>query len=204
MYSARKRIQEQTTWTDVLGCEDIQDVVAKHYKWAKDQFAARALEAFIKLSDLELREWQHQVISVLDGPPEHRTILWIWSTASATGKTTFMQAIASAHSVLPASWRLADWLYAYQSEKILWFNIPRGEETEAVMKRTMRTMLEKASDHGLIFSPKYESCRKVLRSWVVVTANCPPWLQLLPNRIIEWALDERPIIKRDHRNGDVY
>lgn len=138
-------------------------------------------------------------MTLLQGPPTHRTIVWIWSEKSGTGKTSFMQHVAAEMAVLPASWRVVDWLHSYSAEQVIWFNIPR-DEADPKMISVMAACLEKASDHGVCLSGKYQSCRKVLKSWVVVTANVPPWISRLPKRIIEYALDLDPYVKEDHRN----
>lgn len=195
--SAIALIQAHNTWAEVLNDRALESVCRKYLSWAREVFNARPIDNAARALE-ELYDWEKDVLTLLEGDPQHRTILWIWSSASGTGKTCFMQHVATRLSVLPASWRLADWLYAYSSEQVLWFNIPRDEADEKMIS-IMAATLEKASDHGLCLSGKYQSARKILKSWVVVTANIPPWISRLPKRIVEWCLDTTPWTKEDHR-----
>ena len=62
--------------------------MARHSKWVEQIYANRQQE--IPEPEIELRNWQNRAMAVLNEEPQKRRIIWIWSVASGTGKTTFM------------------------------------------------------------------------------------------------------------------
>lgn len=184
--------------------EDHPDVVAKYPRFLNDYRNECVFDDVVQ-PDITLRDWQIELEAELLQPIERRKIIWIWSDASETGKTTFMEWMLlhptyKGHAMKIVNFKKDDILFAYQEHKLLNFNIPRavGE-----MMDTMCNVLELMSDGGPVLSTKYESVNKYVKSHIVVCANIPPPLDKLPKRFVEYALDPCALYsyKRiDHRS----
>lgn len=140
-----------------------------------------------QLERIVLRDWQKRLLVVLSGDPKQRRIIWLWSAHSRVGKTTTMNFIQAKRilSILPANEKIADVVFAYRRQKVIWFNFPRDQ----YLSTAALVALEQLSDGGLLFSNKYESQGKWVHSHIVVTANIPPPIQQLPKRFEIWELD---------------
>lgn len=152
-------------------------------------------EIKVPMPKIVLREWQKQLIHAIDTMDEivdRRKGFWIWSKASSTGKTTTMKYIQWKYgldNVAIGDFRWDDFVYAYKRQKVIVFNLPRDQE----MNATQYSVLEKATDGGVVLSRKYESRNKYINAIVIVFANQPPPHTRLPDRFIEINLDpERP------------
>lgn len=158
-------------------------------------------------SNITLRDWQRDLKHRLEQEPERRRIWWIWSEASGTGKTTFIDHLATdwdnpllGHRVLVGAWSLPNVLYQYDEgfHTVIAFNIPRqdAEQREGARADQLATemdrywsTLERFSDGGAMLSTKYEAVTKYVWAHIVVTANIPPPYERLPYRFIEIRLD---------------
>jgi len=76
--------------------------------------------------------------------------------------------------------KINDTMYAYESQKVIWFDIPRQHPLDA----ELTSQLETLSDGGVVGSSKYKSSNKIVDAHIVVTTNRPPPDDKLPNRII--------------------
>lgn len=152
---------------------------------------AQALEEEKEIPDqgLALRGWQTELYGLLTGPSVRRRIFWIWSHHSAVGKTTTLQYFAERHrlSTLPATMNLTNIMHAYdgRTHKVIWFDLSRSDPIDA----TATDILEKLSNGGFIFSGKYDSCVKRCDAHIVVTCNRPPPHERLPERIVEYRIN---------------
>lgn len=145
-------------------------------------------EVKVPLPDIVLRPWQNRLLEYLERGFVKRQIIWIWSTASATGKSTTLDYIAARFGldyVLPGSFKFVDLIHAYDEHKCIVFNIPRDHR----INETDIAVLEKVSDGGVHLSPKYDSGAKVIRAVIIVFANIPPPPDALPRRVIEINID---------------
>lgn len=164
----------------------------------------RMLNARIPTVDIQLYDWQIGLLRHLRAPPQTRRIFWIWSRASATGKSTFVQYLARVEfrgRVLIPRWSLRDLLYAYDRHWIIAFNMPRDAQEEFLQDRTYLTTLERISDGGIQMSDKYNSCQKFIDAHVIVTANVPPLYEKLPKRIVEICLDPGSPLRPYHNDA---
>lgn len=121
--TARQKILSCKSWPEVMHCEEISYVVARHLQWAKEVFDTRPMNIPVQ-EDLVLRKWENRVISILDGEPQNRRIIWIWSALSGTGKTTFFNYCSTKYNVLPG----ADWtntIFLYDCHAVVWFDRTR-------------------------------------------------------------------------------
>lgn len=138
----------------------------------------------LKKPEIELRDWQKDVLCLLLEDPKPRTIIWIWSERSEMGKTTFKKYIEYyfKDSFLLGTDKLSDTMYMYTDQRIIWFDVPRQHPLDA----DFTSQLEKLSDGGTIASSKYTSTNKIVDAHIVVTTNRPPPHEKLPNRISEF------------------
>jgi len=131
---------------------------------------------------IDLTDWQREVMSMLLLEPTPRRIIWIWSLESSMGKTTFKKYVQFhlQQDFLLGSMKINDTMYAYESQKVIWFDIPRQHPLDA----ELTSQLETLSDGGVVGSSKYKSSNKIVDAHIVVTTNRPPPDDKLPNRII--------------------
>lgn len=137
-----------------------------------------------------LRSWQEDLYRLLDSSPLARSILWVWCLTSAVGKTTTMTHYMSTRPgrVVIGTPKLQDLLFPFDEliTKVIWFDLSRAGQLDS----EMLTILEQVSNGTYLMSTKYEPMLKFVQAHVVVTANVPPPVDRLPNRITEFALDE--------------
>lgn len=144
------------------------------------------------LPEIQLRDWQEDVMSLIAKGFKKRQIIWIWSNTSGTGKSTFgdyLVAKLGPDNVLPGVWEKHHMLHAYKKQKVILFNLPRGHEMHA----TNFSVLESMSDGGYQTSTKYDSKPKLVYATIIVTANRPPPLVELPKRCVTFNLDANPV-----------
>lgn len=174
---ARAKIQGHTCWANVLNDPELTNVLARHGRWAREVYDARTFN--VEAPEIDLRDWQEEVIEMLDGEPEKRRVIWIWSDESGTGKTTFFDYCSAKYNVLPGT-DFVNTLYAYDGQDIIWFDLTRSQSTEFSPYHA----IEKFSNKTFHLSTKYTATRKYVACHVVVTANCPPDNNKLPNRCV--------------------
>lgn len=179
---ARTRIQQHTSWAAVLLDKDITDVVCRYKSWAREIYDNRPVD--IPVPDITLYEWQAEILDILDAEPTPRRVIWIWSHASGTGKSTFYDFCCSKFNVLPCV-DYANTLYAYDGQAVLWFDLSRQNTHEKIPYDA----IERFSNQTVHLSSKYTSCRKRVTGHVVVTANMPPDEVRLPNRCKVYHID---------------
>lgn len=179
---ARLKILAHKTWPSVLLDPELAPVVSRYLNWSKEVFNARPLE--VPAPEITLRKWQKKVLEMLNGEPVKRQIIWIWSYKSSTGKTTFFDYCSAHFTVLPGA-DLANTLYIYNGETIIWFDRTRSESNDDKGVSKFYSVLESLSNHTIHSSTKYQGCRKYVRAHIVVTANGRPDGSLLPNRFVE-------------------
>lgn len=144
----------------------------------------------IEKPEIELFPWQQEVLQILEGPVIHRKIYWIWSYNPEAGKTTFSHYVAAHFGLdvfLKGTFEFKELLYLYQKHKIIWFNIPRETPVDA----RLSSILEDLSDGGIHNSTKYEPVVKYIKAHIVVTCNRPPPNNRLPNRCVEFNVDNK-------------
>lgn len=130
--------------------------------------------------NIELFPWEEDMLKIFREAPIHRTIHWIWSEESNTGKTIFKQYCQQLFNVLDVNnFKYVDIMHSYDDNDIIWTNLSRVDSLDD----TKLHVLEKLSDGGMQQSTKYEGSKKYLNSHIVVTSNHPPPFNQLPERI---------------------
>jgi len=156
-------------------------VMTKYPRWAEKVFNLRDRGFSMEIN---LYPWQEEIIKLLQGEPEHRRIIWIWSNASNTGKSTFYTYCSTIFKVLPATGKYADVLYAYDDHDIIWLDFTRSQQGYESYQ-----LLESMSNHGYLLSTKFQCETKFVKTHVVVTSNHAPDESKLPNRFVIYNID---------------
>lgn len=159
----------------------LDHIMTRHPRWAERVLSTKAVAFTV---DIELRPWQEEVLALLQGEPVHRRIIWIWSHASNTGKTTFKDYVSLMIDTLPACGKIEDILYAYDLEKIIWFDFTRAQNGFESYH-----CLEMLSNIGFKLSTKYTSTKKFVNAHIVVTSNHAPDEGKLPQRFTVINID---------------
>lgn len=173
----REKIQSHTSWNSVLNDPELCNTVARHPRWAREVYDAKKLT--VEEPEIELYDWEEEVLAMLEEEPVKRRVIWIWSDESGTGKTTFYDYCSFKFDVLPGT-DFVNTLYAYDGQRIIWFDLTRAQQADFSPYHA----IEKFSNKTVHLSTKYTSTRKLVSCHVVVTANHPPDLNKLPNRCI--------------------
>ncbi len=110
---------------------ELDSVMTKYPRWAENVFEAQPVNHVVQI---DLRNWQNEIIGLLSKPPVHRRIIWIWSAASKTGKSTFQEYCSTKWRLLPAKEMFYDIIYGYD-EEIIWFDYTRAQAGYEVMPK---------------------------------------------------------------------
>lgn len=168
--------------------ELVPTVAARYPNWVNQVYNNYQYD-LLKVPDYQLYKWQDELLSFLiKTKPKTRSIIWVWSPESNTGKTTFFTEVVVAY--LKQSYLRVDGLSykdilcAYQPHiKVIHLNLSR--DPEPGQDKILSSMLEKLSDLGPQFSGKYGSTNKIVNAHICVTANVPPPAHMLPERFYE-------------------
>lgn len=110
--------------------------------------------------EIELYEWQKNIVKIIDEPPDDRDIYWFWEEKGCAGKTTFQKWIfLNYKSVAILSGKASDMkngIVAYEEKneqlpEIILINIPRCQDADHVSWQG----IEEIKDM-FFYSPKYE------------------------------------------------
>jgi len=186
LIEARKIILTKRKRDDLYQDPLLDNVMTKYPRWAETIQATKPVEYVV---DIELYEWQCNLMLMFAEPPVHRRIIWIWSQSSKTGKTTFKDYVSTKFDVLPCRGKFADILYAYDNNEIIWFDFTRAQ-----CGYESYDSLEELSNIGFKLSTKYTTIRKFVKAHVVVTSNHPPDETRLPERFYVLNVDPQRTI----------
>jgi len=165
---ARIRIMGHERWGDVLNDEQLTDIIARYYKWARDIFEHRRRD--IPVPDLSL-QWQQDLLEELTGEAHPRKILWYWSEEGGTGKSTFARYTAAKLGALVITRGGGDdIIHAYENHRIVVFDYPRSTDPQYIHWNLLEEF-----KNGITFSKKYNSHQKIFNSpHVLVFSNINP------------------------------
>lgn len=136
--------------------------------------AATLLAPPILIRDGTPNEWQEELLTMLEGEADDRTIQFYCDTEGGKGKTWFQQYYYSKYPEkcqLLSIGKRDDLAYTIDTTKsVFLFNIPRE-----CMQFLQYSLLEQLKDRT-VFSPKYQSVIKIFRhnNHVIVFANEEP------------------------------
>lgn len=121
----------------------------------------------------EWHDWQKWLLAHLTTVPNDRTIIWITDAVGGTGKSTLVQHLITSfpEDYTTLSGAVADMAYAYEGERVAFFDVPRTKPTKMDHLYEFAEQLK----NGSFLSTKYESRRKIFPSpHVVFFSNSPP------------------------------
>lgn len=138
--------------------------------------AQRAIQDFSPRPSLvvgELRDWQRRLVQMLEQPADDRKVIFVVDENGNSGKSWLTRYLYSERDDVQrlGVGKRDDLAYAIDETKsIFMFDVPRGG-----MEFLQYSVLEMVKDR-MVFSPKYASCLKILRTntHVVVLCNEEP------------------------------
>lgn len=135
------------------------------------------------------RPWQAELERELSEEPDDRHIYWVSDEKGGAGKSTFLRYYINNEELNATSLtgKLADMAYAYDSQRIVFFDVSRTQAENLDHLMTMAEWLK----NGNFVSPKYQSRLKTFSPpHVVFFANvpCPPG-KWSADRVIELKLE---------------
>lgn len=164
-------------------------------------------EAKLALLKAKLRDWQQQVLELLEKQDE-RKVLWIYDPEGNHGKTWLAKyLLATKDAMYVDNSKKADAAYAWEGQDYIVFDFTRQQE-EHINYGTIEGL-----KNGIIFSSKYESTTKFTKQTIkiIVMANWKPnvnalsmdrWqmIQLEKGKCHEWSAEKLSAYKDIYDN----
>lgn len=160
-------IRAHSSWVDIVNDDDLQVALAKYPSWVTTQFNQRAV---IERNDsIRLQRWQANYMDRYALPPDPRKIDVVVDAKGGRGKSWLTKVLVAHCNATIVGNKDADAAYAWQGEKIIIFDVARSRVTDINWG-----LVEKIKD-GLVFSPKYQSGKKLYKApHVLVCMNAEP------------------------------
>lgn len=133
---ARNDLQELTTildahatWTDCIRDKSIHPQLAKYGSFAKEYFSSKKST---RAGLINLHRWQEDLLEVVNGEPDNRTILWYVDTEGGKGKSEMTKELITQHDAIVLGGRSSTDLYQYAQSKnriVIW-DFPRDMQMQ--------------------------------------------------------------------------
>jgi len=137
------------------------------------------------------RLWQAMILRKLAAPPGDRKIIWVYDPQGNQGKSRLARHLILEHGALSLSGKVADMIYAYESQRIVIFDVSR---TQSEHMKHLYDMAERLKN-GVLFSTKYESRQKnFLPPHVIFFSNSRPDMHV-------WTEDRYDIMELEEAPG---
>jgi len=189
---AVKLIEACETWGQVIRLKGID--MERNFRWAQEIYNTKGYGDILGDIDEMIASvpWCSEILEwVEDFPAMRHLILWVWSKASGTGKSTAATVLALKCGALPIT-DLRHTVESYDGEKVLFLDIPRG-----VMPPY--DLLEQLSNRTILASGLYKSSKKYVKAHIIVFSNDPPPVEALPKRLACMCVDGKdPKIQLGH------
>lgn len=144
------------------------------------------------MEGLKYKDWQQDIINIIDASPHNRKIYWYWDGNGGVGKSVFTKHLVLMHEALVCNGSAKDMMFfiatklnkTKKNPKIIVFDIPRAKNKDYLSY----VGIEKIKD-GCFLSTKYESSMVVYNPpHILVFANWPPDEEKLsPDR---WVIED--------------
>jgi len=160
------KLDEHTSWLEVVRDDEISLELAKYMRFAKEYFDAKKPPEL----ELKLNTWQQSMLEELEEEPDDRSIVWIYDPLGGIGNSTLAKYLVRNHDAIIVSGSKNDILHGYQNQKIVIFDYTRSQEGY-ISYSAMEDI-----KNGCYFVSKYNS-RMVVRDGnchVLVFANWVP------------------------------
>jgi Putative viral replication protein len=156
--------------------EQHSGVVARHPRFVIDYIADHTPK--ITVNAFPLRDWQSTLYNRLILEPNEREIIFVVDLAGNKGKSWFARYYTDLHenSQIIVPGKKADMAYTVkESNRVFFLDCPRSKQGEFIQYDFLEEL-----KNGYVFSPKYESVVKKLKTpHVVVLMNERPCMQKL-------------------------
>jgi len=120
--------------------------------------------------DFVPRPWQKDLMDVVLGPANDRTIVWVYDEDGNKGKSRLTKHLVFEHNAILLTGKLADMAFTYNSEPIVIFDVPRTAVEHMKHLFTFAEMLK----NGMVHSTKYVPKVKYFNPpHVIFMANIP-------------------------------
>lgn len=183
-------IEEEASLAEgVWACKDIAEAMKKYCQKPSDAPGIRTLWETKPIKyelNIELRDWQRELVEELDREPDDRTIIWYVDEKGGAGKTTLAKwmfanrralIISGTQKMNDVSTLVRNHMSEHGEMNCVMLNLTRTEEDTKVVYK----MIEQIKD-GLMTAGKYNSKTVVFKSpHVVVFANWRPDYDKLSN-----------------------
>lgn len=187
LVAARDSILQKKRYKDIYADDELLEVAAKYPRFIREVYETKPVERPPLELEHPIQPWQENLRLYLDQTPQRRRILWVWSHEHSTGKSTYKEYLESVgYDILPGTLELNHLLFAYDNQKIIWFDFAKtSQEPSEKFNRYRNSILEQLSNIGTLLSTKYTSCSKYINSHIVAVSNDPPPHDDLPDRLVE-------------------
>lgn len=170
----------------------------KQGDWRASDSVERHIEVRLEVPVFPSDGWQHQVIRMISGKPDERSIMWFFSESGSIGKTQFVKRWLIEHRSTSTylsgagkdmNYALSAVLNPTKKEKNwkmpnlthIFIDLPRSMYGEND-KFLSYGAIEKIKD-GIVFNSKYESGMLLFNCpWVICFSNVEPEYEKLSNR----------------------
>lgn len=128
------------------------------------------------------KDWQQNVINLINEKPDKRSVIWIWEKEGNVGKSFLVQYLDWKYDAIIANGKQSDVFNQYKEyievkkkqPKIALIDVPRSHENYICY-----STFEKIKD-GLFYSGKYEGGKlRVVKHHLIIFANFAPKTELL-------------------------
>lgn len=141
------------------------------------------------MTGLEYKDWQKEILEIIDNPVDNRKIYWYWEDKGGVGKSVFTKHLCMKRDAYPVSGKSGDIKYAIKQELeerdiyVIIFDVPRDQKN-----MISYTAIEEIKN-GCVFSTKFESGKCIFNPpHVIVFANCEPDIERLSKD--RWIIKE--------------
>lgn len=184
----KAKLDSHSTWIECIRDEAIHPQLAKYGSFAKEYFNSK------KSTRDGLRRfhrWQEELLEVIKGEPDNRTITWYVDTEGGKGKSEMTKELISQHEAIVMGGRGVTDLYQYaqSKNKIVIWDFPRDMQL-----REPYDAIEKIKDG--YFTSTFRNpmfCQRDYPAHIIVFANYKPDESKLSSdrwRIIELTDDD--------------
>lgn len=172
--------------------QDLPMIKIKGQGLVVDQWAVMHSSMLSKYKETKWKDWQKELIDIVNGEPDDRTIHWYWEEKGGVGKTYLMKYLylLSPSTTMIAAGKKEDIFNAVTNmrdrnlvPRVVLVDVPRCNS-----KYVSYAAMEKLKD-GCLYSGKYQGGTHVFTNvHVIAVANVPPDLEKMSKdrwRVIE-------------------
>lgn len=136
--------------------EEHPEVFARHMRFTESYMRMVKEDGHKKITDFTPRySWQQDILDMVQGPADERTIVWVYDAWGGSGKTYLSRYLVDTHQAFYTNGgKGTDICYQYDFQKIVIFDYVR-DSFDFVNYGVIEQL-----KNGILTSNKYESCMK--------------------------------------------